>query len=134
MALRTRFTEMTGVQHPVMQGGMMWVGRAEAAAAVSNAGGLGTLTAHTQTTPEGLSREIKCCWQMTDKPFASNPTILRPVNPPPYAAYRQAIYDAGVKIVETSADKPRQQVEAFKAAGILAIHKCWSVPGENGSA
>ncbi len=127
MALKTRFTAMTGVQHPVMQGGMMWVGRAEMAAAVSNAGGLGTLTALTQSTPDDISREIERCRQMTDKPFAVNLTILPSVNPPPYAEYRQAIIDAGIKIVETAGGKPQEHVEAFKAAGILVIHKCTSV-------
>ncbi|MDE1570187.1 NAD(P)H-dependent flavin oxidoreductase [Aquabacter sp. P-9] len=127
MALSTRFTQMTGVRHPVMQGGMMWVGRAELAAAVSNAGGLGVLTALTQPTPDDLRREIDRCRAMTDKPFGVNLTILPSVSPPPYAEYRRAIIESGIKIVETAGHKPQEHVEEFKSHGILVIHKCTAV-------
>ena len=99
---RTRFTELVGIDYPIVQGGMMWVGRAELAAAVSNAGGLGILTALTQPTPQTLRLEIERCRSMTHKPFGVNLTILPSVSPPPYAEYRQAIIDSGVKIVETA--------------------------------
>src|SRR5919206_2993637 len=102
MALKPRLTELLGIEHPIVQGGMMWVGRAELAAAVSNAGGLGILTALTQPTPDDLRREIDRCRPMTDKPFAVNLTILPSVSPPPYAEYRRAIVDSGMKIVETA--------------------------------
>ena len=127
MALQTRFTEITGVRHPVMQGGMMWVGRAELASAVSNAGGLGVLTALTQPTPDDLRREIDRCRSMTDKPFGVNLTILPSVSPPPYADYRRAIIDSGVTIVETAGHKPQEHVDDFKAHGITVIHKCTAV-------
>ncbi len=106
---------------------MMWVGRAELAAAVSNAGGLGILTALTQPTPDDLRREIDRCRTLTDRPFGVNLTILPSVNPPPYAAYRRAIIDSGVKIVETAGYKPQEHVEEFKAHGIIVIHKCTAV-------
>lgn len=127
MAISTRFTELTGVRHPVMQGGMMWVGRAELAAAVSNAGGLGVLTALTQPSPDDLRREIDRCRALTDKPFGVNLTILPSVSPPPYAEYRRAIIESGVKIVETAGHKPQEHVEEFKAHGIIVIHKCTAV-------
>lgn len=127
MALKTRFTDLCGIDVPVMQGGMQWVGRAELASAVSNAGGLGTLTALTQPTPDALGQEIERCRRMTDKPFAVNLTILPAINPPPYADYRQVIIDSGVPIVETAGHSPREHVEAFKAAGIIVIHKCTAV-------
>ncbi|WP_375188373.1 NAD(P)H-dependent flavin oxidoreductase [Sphingobium yanoikuyae] len=127
MALKTRFTELCGIEHPIVQGGMMWVGRAELAAAVSNAGGLGILTALTQPTPDDLRREIDRCRTMTDKPFGVNLTILPSVNPPPYAEYRQAIIDSGVKIVETAGHKPQEHVDDFKAHGIIVVHKCTAV-------
>ncbi len=127
MALKTRFTEMFGVEHPVVQGGMQWVGRAELVAAVANAGGLGFITALTQPTPKDLTKEIERCRSMTDKPFGVNLTILPAINPPPYAEYRQAIIDAGVKIVETAGNKPAEHVEEFKKHGILVIHKCTAV-------
>ncbi|WP_313805466.1 nitronate monooxygenase family protein [Sphingobium sp.] len=127
MALRTRFTELVGIEHPIVQGGMMWVGRAELAAAVSNAGGLGILTALTQPTPDDLRREIDRCRAMTDKPFGVNLTILPSVAPPPYAEYRRAIIESGVKIVETAGHKPQEHVEHFKAHGITVIHKCTAV-------
>ncbi|MCU1732598.1 MULTISPECIES: NAD(P)H-dependent flavin oxidoreductase [unclassified Pseudomonas] len=127
MSFRNRVTELLGIRHPIVQGGMMWVGRAELASAVSNAGGLGTLTALTQPTPDALRREIDRCRSMTDKPFAVNLTILPSVNPPPYAEYRQAIIDSGVRIVETAGNKPQEHVEAFKAHGLTVIHKCTAV-------
>lgn len=127
MAIRTRVTELLGIEAPAVQGGMMWVGRAELAAAVSNAGGLGTLTALTQPTPDDLRREIERCRTLTDKPFAVNLTILPSVNPPPYAEYRSAIVESGVRIVETAGAKPQEHVEALKAEGIIVIHKCTSV-------
>ena len=127
MAFRNRVTELLGIRHPIVQGGMMWVGRAELASAVSNAGGLGTLTALTQPTPEDLKREIERCRSMTDKPFAVNLTILPSVSPPPYAEYRQAIIESGVRIVETAGSKPQEHVEAFKAHGLTVIHKCTAV-------
>jgi nitronate monooxygenase len=125
--MRTRFTELAGVQYPIIQGGMMWVGRAELAAAVSNAGGLGILTALTQPTPDDLRREIDRCRAMTDKPFGVNLTILPSTNPPPYAAYRAAIIDEGVRIVETAGYKPAEHVAHFKEHGIKVIHKCTAV-------
>ncbi|WP_110971164.1 MULTISPECIES: NAD(P)H-dependent flavin oxidoreductase [Pseudomonas] len=127
MSFRNRVTELLGIRHPIVQGGMMWVGRAELASAVSNAGGLGTLTALTQPTPDALRREIDRCRSMTDKPFAVNLTLLPSVNPPPYAEYRQAIIDSGVRIVETAGNKPQEHVEAFKAHGLTVIHKCTAV-------
>lgn len=127
MALRTRITDLLGIEHPIVQGGMMWVGRAELAAAVSNAGGLGILTALTQPTPDDLRREIERCRTMTDKPFGVNLTILPSVSPPPYAEYRRAIIGSGVTIVETAGHKPQEHVEDFKAHGITVIHKCTAV-------
>lgn len=127
MVFRTRFTELVGVRHPVMQGGMMWVGRAEMASAVSNAGGLGVLTALTYPTPDDLRREIDRCRAMTDKPFGVNLTILPTASPPPYAEYRKAIIASGVRIVETAGAKPQEHVDDFKAHGITVIHKCTSV-------
>ena len=127
MTLKTRFTELVGIEYPIVQGGMMWVGRAELAAAVSNAGGLGILTALTQPSPDALREEIARCRTMTDKPFGVNLTILPSVNPPPYAEYRKAIIDSGIKIVETAGHNPREHVEDFKAHGITVVHKCTAV-------
>lgn len=127
MGIRTRFTELLGIEHPIVQGGMMWVGRAELAAAVSNAGGLGILTALTQPTPDDLRREIDRCRSMTDKPFGVNLTILPSVNPPPYAEYRKAIIESGVKVVETAGHRPQEHVDDFKAHGVIVIHKCTAV-------
>ena len=124
MSLRTRFTETFGIEVPIIQGGMQWVGRAELAAAVSNAGGLGILTALTQPTPEALADEIARCRNLTDKPFGVNLTILPTVTPPPYAAYRDAIIAGGVRIVETAGHKPQEHVEHFKNNGVKVIHKC----------
>ena len=127
MALKTRFTEMFGIEHPIVQGGMQWVGRAELVAAVANGGGLGFITALTQPTPEKLTEEIARCRTLTDKPFGVNLTILPAIKPPPYAEYRQAIIEAGIKIVETAGNKPIEHVEEFKKHGIKVIHKCTSV-------
>ncbi|HEV7446511.1 MAG TPA: nitronate monooxygenase family protein [Steroidobacteraceae bacterium] len=127
MKFKTRFTELVGIDYPIVQGGMMWVGRAELAAAVSNAGGLGILTALTQPTPDALRHEIERCRSMTAKPFAVNLTILPSVNPPPYAEYRRAIIDSGVKIVETAGHNPQEHVAHFKEHGITVIHKCTAV-------
>ena len=127
MAIRNRFTELLGIEHPIVQGGMMWVGRAELASAVSNAGGLGILTALTQPTPDDLRREIDRCRTMTDKPFGVNLTILPSVTPPPYAEYRKAIIDSGITIVETAGYKPQEHVDDFKSHGVKVIHKCTAV-------
>lgn len=127
MKFKTRFTELVGIDYPVVQGGMMWVGRAELAAAVSNAGGLGILTALTQPTPDALREEIERCRSMTRKPFGVNLTILPSVKPPPYAEYRRAIIDSGIKIVETAGHNPQEHVAHFKEHGITVIHKCTAV-------
>jgi nitronate monooxygenase len=127
MALRTRFTETFGIEHPIVQGGMQWVGRAELVAAVANAGGLGFITALTQPTPDDLRREIEKARKLTDKPFGVNLTILPAITPPPYAEYRQAIIDSGIKIVETAGYKPQEHVDHFKEHGIKVIHKCTAV-------
>ena len=127
MALKTRFTEMFGVEHPVVQGGMQWVGRAQLVAAVANGGGLGFITALTQPTPEDLTKEIARCRELTDKPFGVNLTILPAIKPPPYAEYRAAIIESGVKIVETAGNKPQEHVDEFKKHGVKVLHKCTSV-------
>ena len=127
MAFKTRFTELVGIDYPIVQGGMMWVGRAELVAAVSNAGGLGILTALTQPTPDALREEIERCRSMTRRPFGVNLTILPSVSPPPYAEYRQAIIDSGVRIVETAGHNPQEHVAHFKEQGITVIHKCTAV-------
>lgn len=125
--LKTRFTEMFGVQHPIVQGGMQWVGRAELVAAVANAGGLGFLTGLTQPTPEDLTKEIARTRSMTDKPFGVNITILPTLKPVPYDEYRQAVIEAGIKVVETAGNNPAPHLPALKAAGVKVIHKCTSV-------
>jgi NADH:quinone reductase (non-electrogenic) len=125
--LKTRFTEMFGIEHPIVQGGMQWVGRAELVAAVANAGALGFITALTQPTPDDLRREIARCREMTDKPFGVNLTILPTLNPPPYAEYRQAIIDSGVRIVETAGNNPQEHITELKKAGVKVIHKCTAV-------
>jgi nitronate monooxygenase len=127
MAIRTRFTELFGIEHPIVQGGMQWVGKAELVAAVANAGALGFITALTQPTPEALAKEIARTRQMTDKPFGVNLTILPTITPPPYAEYRAAIIEGGIKIVETAGYKPQEHVDDFKAHGIRIIHKCTAV-------
>ena len=118
---------MLGVEYPIIQGGMQWVGFAELASAVSNAGGLGILTALTQPTPDDLRKEIERCRTMTDKPFGVNLTILPSIKPPPYAEYMQVIFESGIKIVETAGNNPRDFVPKFKEHGIIVVHKCTSV-------
>ena len=125
--LKTKFTQTFGVEHPVVQGGMQWVGRAELVAAVANSGALGFITALTQPTPADLANEIAKCRELTDKPFGVNLTILPAINPPPYAEYRQAIIDSGIKIVETAGNNPQQYLPALKEAGVKVIHKCTAV-------
>ncbi|MCA8900244.1 MAG: nitronate monooxygenase [Hyphomonas sp.] len=127
MAIKTRFTELFGVEHPIAQGGMQWVGYAEMVAPVANAGGLGFLTALTQPTPEDLAKEIARTKEMTDKPFGVNLTILPAIKPPPYAEYRDAIIQGGIKIVETAGYKPQEHIDHFKQHGIKIIHKCTAV-------
>ena len=125
--MRTRVTEKLGIRYPIIQGGMQWVGTAELASAVSNAGGLGILTALTQPDPEALRAEIARCRTMTDKPFGVNLTILPTVKPPPYAEYMQVIIDSGVKIIETAGNNPKDFAAKLKAAGLTIVHKCTSV-------
>jgi NADH:quinone reductase (non-electrogenic) len=126
--LKTRITELLGIQHPIIQGGMHFVGLAELAAAVSNAGGLGIITALTQGTPERLAAEIARCRAMTQKPFGVNLTFLPAVKPPDYPGYVKAIIDSGViKIVETAGNNPQKYLPPLKEAGIKVIHKCTSV-------
>ncbi|NKV45597.1 hypothetical protein GS926_10820 [Rhodococcus hoagii] len=125
--MRTRFTEMFGVRHPIVQGGMMWVGRAELVAAVAEAGALGFLTALTQPTPDALAKEIERTRRLTDEPFGVNLTLLPSISPPPYAEYRQVIIDAGIGIVETAGANPVEHLTHFKDAGVKVIHKCTSV-------
>jgi nitronate monooxygenase len=125
--MKTRITELFGIQHPIIQGGMHFVGLAEMAAAVSNAGGLGIITGLTQPTPEALAKEIAKCNGMTDKPFGVNLTFLPGFSNPPYPEYIQAIIEGGVRIVETAGRSPEAYMPAMKAAGIKVIHKCTSV-------
>jgi len=128
MALRTRITEMLGIEHPIVQGGMMNVGYAELAAAVSNAGGLGIITALTQPTPAALSAEIERARAMTAKPFGVNMTIFPTVNAPDYKAYAQAIIDGGVKVVETAGTQAVREIwEMLKPHGVTILHKCTAV-------
>lgn len=125
--MKTRITELLGIQHPIIQGGMHYVGLAELASAVSNAGGLGVITGLTQPTPELLAKEIARCREMTDKPFGVNLTFLPTFTAPPYPEYIQAIAEGGVQIVETAGNSPEKLMPAFKAAGIKVLHKCTSV-------
>ncbi|MFE2281913.1 NAD(P)H-dependent flavin oxidoreductase [Streptomyces sp. NPDC059454] len=125
--LTTRFCETFGVEHPIVQGGMQWVGRAELVAAVAEAGALGFLTALTQPTPEALVEEIARCRELTDKPFGVNLTILPSINPPPYDEYRRAIIESGVKVVETAGFNPEEHLPEFHAHGVKVLHKCTSV-------
>lgn len=125
--MKTRITELLGIRHPIIQGGMHHVGYAQLAAAVSNAGGLGIITALTQPTPAALAEEINRCREMTDKPFGVNLTFLPAVKPPDYPGYVQAIIDGGVKVVETAGNNPQKWLPALKEAGIKVIHKCTSV-------
>ena len=125
--MKTRITELFGIEHPVIQGGMHYVGFAELAAAVSNAGGLGIITGLTQKTPEDLANEIAKCKSLTDKPFGVNLTFLPGFVSPDYPGYIKSIIEGGVKIVETAGRSPEAYMEAFKTAGIKVIHKCTSV-------
>ena len=125
--MRTKITELFKIEKPIMQGGMHYVGFAELAAAVSNAGGLGTITGLTQKTAKDLSTEIARCREMTDKPFAVNLTFLPIVNAPDYGAYVDAIITGGVKIVETAGNNPREWVRPLQENGIRVIHKCTSI-------
>lgn len=125
--MKTKITEMLNIEHPIIQGGMHYVGFAELAAAVSNAGGLGTITGLTQKTPEDLANEISKCNDMTEKPFAVNLTFLPTVTAPDYPAYVKAIIEGGVKVVETAGRNPVQVLPYLKDAGIKVIHKCTSV-------
>jgi NAD(P)H-dependent flavin oxidoreductase YrpB (nitropropane dioxygenase family) len=127
MALKTRFTELLGIEHPIMMGGMMWVGRAPLAAAVSNAGGLGVITALTQPNPEALRLEIGRVRDLTDKPFGVNITLLPIVEAPPYAEFCRVIIESGVTVVETAGHKPEEYVNLLKEHGIKVVHKCTSV-------
>ena len=125
--MKTRITDLFGIEHPIIQGGMHYVGFAELAAAVSNAGGLGTITGLTQKTPKDLSNEIARCNEMTNKPFAVNLTFLPTVSSPDYPGYVKAIIEGGVQVVETAGRNPVQVMPYLKDAGIKVIHKCTSV-------
>ncbi|MCK1361957.1 nitronate monooxygenase family protein [Bradyrhizobium sp. 199] len=125
--MKTAITELFGIEHPIIQGGMHFVGFAELAAAVSNAGGLGIITGLTQKTPELLAKEIARCRDMTDKPFGVNLTFLPTFAAPPYPEYIAAIIEGGIKAVETAGRSPEAYMPALKAAGIKVIHKCTSV-------
>ena len=125
--MKTRITEMFGIEHPIIQGGMHYVGFAELAAAVSNAGGLGIITALTQKTPELLAKEIARCKNMTDKPIGVNLTFLPVVEAPDYPGYIDAIIEGGVKAVETAGNNPAKWLPILKENGIKVIHKCTTV-------
>jgi len=125
--MKTRITELFGIRHPIIQGGMHYVGFAELAAAVSNAGGLGLITGLTQRTPELLAKEIRRCREMTDQPFGVNLTFLPTLSSPPYPEYIAAIAEGGVRSVETAGRSPEAYMPALKKAGIKVIHKCTSV-------
>jgi nitronate monooxygenase len=125
--MKTRITELFGIRHPIVQGGMHYVGFAELAAAVSNAGGLGIITGLTQPTPDDLSKEIAKCKALTDKPFGVNLTFLPVIREPDYPGYVRVIIEHGVKVVETAGNNPSQWVPPLQKAGIKVIHKCTSV-------
>ncbi len=125
--MKTRITELFGIQHPIIQGGMHYVGFAELAAAVSNAGGLGIITGLTQRTPELLAQEIAKCRALTDKPFGVNLTFLPVLTAPDYPGYIKAILDGGIKVVETAGNNPQKWLPALHEAGVKVIHKCTSV-------
>jgi nitronate monooxygenase len=125
--MKTRITELFGIQHPIIQGGMHYVGYAELASAVSNAGGLGIITGLTQPTPQDLAKEIARCHEMTDQPFGVNLTFLPSFIMPPYPEYIDAIIAGGIRIVETAGRNPAEHLPRLKAAGIKIIHKCTSV-------
>jgi nitronate monooxygenase len=125
--MKTRITELFGIEHPIIQGGMHFVGLAELASAVSNAGGLGIITALTQGTPEKLEKEIARCREMTDKPFGVNVTFLPSLTPPDYPGIFKVIIDSGIKVVETAGNNPAEWLPMLKEADIKVIHKCTSV-------
>lgn len=125
--MKTQVTELLGIRYPIIQGGMQWVGTAELASAVSNAGALGILTALTQPTPEDLRKEIARCRTMTDQPFGVNLTILPAITPPPYAEYLQVIIDSGIRIVETAGNNPKDFIGKLRERDIKVVHKCTSV-------
>jgi NAD(P)H-dependent flavin oxidoreductase YrpB (nitropropane dioxygenase family) len=126
-AMKTRVTELLGIRFPILQGGMQWVGKAELVAAVSNAGGLGMVTALTQPTPELLAREIERTRGLTNQPFGVNLTILPSIKPPPYSEYLDAIIQGGIRIVETAGNSPKDFIARMKAHGITIVHKCTTV-------
>lgn len=125
--MKTKITELFDIEHPIIQGGMHYVGFAELAAAVSNAGGLGMITGLTQRSPQDLAKEIRRCREMTDKPFGVNLTFLPTVSSPDYPGYIRAIIEGGVKVVETAGNNPQKYLPALHEAGIKVIHKCTSV-------
>jgi len=125
--MKTRITEMFEIEHPIIQGGMHYVGFAELAAAVSNAGGLGIITALTQKTPELLAKEISRCREMTNMPIGVNLTFLPVVEAPDYPGYIDAIIKGGVKVVETAGNNPSKWLPILKENGIKVIHKCTTV-------
>ncbi|TYT73972.1 NAD(P)H-dependent flavin oxidoreductase [Desulfobotulus mexicanus] len=125
--MKTRITEKLGIRHPIVQGGMQWVGTADLAAAVSNAGGLGLLTALIYPDPEALGHEIDRLFSLTDQPVGVNLTLLPTLKPVPYMDYARIIVEKGVKIVETAGRSPEEFLPLFKEAGITVIHKCTSV-------
>ena len=125
--MKTRITELLVIEHPIIQGGMHYVGYAELAAAVSNAGGLGIITGLTQGTPEKLANEIARCKDMSDKPFGVNLTFLPILNQPDYPGLVRVIIEGGVKVVETAGNNPSEYLPALKEAGVRVIHKCTAV-------
>lgn len=125
--MKTRITELLGIERPLVQGGMHYVGLAPLAAAVSNAGGLGMITALTLPTPEALAQEIRACRELTDKPFGVNLTFLPTVRPPDYPGYVRAIIEGGIKVVETAGNNPQPVLPALHEVGIKVLHKCTSV-------
>lgn len=125
--IKTRFTELIGIEHPIVQGGMQWVGKAPLAAAVSNAGGLGILTALTQPTPEDLRTEIRKTRELTDKPFGVNLTILPTINPVPYDEYVKVAVEEGITVIETAGANPEPYMPLFKEHGMKVVHKCTAV-------
>lgn len=127
MQMKTRITELLGIRYPIIQGGMQWVGTADLASAVSNAGGLGILTALTQATPEDLAREIARCRDLTDQPFGVNLTILPTSKAPPYEEYLDAALENGVRILETAGNHPQDLIDKAKRKGARILHKCTTV-------
>jgi nitronate monooxygenase len=125
--IKTRVTEMFGIERPIVQGGMMWIARAELAAAVANAGGIGFMTALTYQTPEELRQEIRKCRRLTDRPFGINLTFLPTLRPPDYPTYINVCVEEGIKFIETAGRNPEPYMDQIKAAGIKVVHKCTSV-------